>query len=82
MNRWPPRTSQQSPFMLGAHVLLIRGAGEMATGVAHRLFCAGFVHNIIMSEVSNPLAVRRAVSFCECLHQTSKMHVGYNLFFR
>jgi xanthine dehydrogenase accessory factor len=50
--------------------VLIRGAGEMASGVAHRLARAGFF--VLMTEVANPLAVRRAVSFCEAVHDGVK----------
>ncbi len=45
----------------------IKGAGEMATGVAARLYAANF-KNIFMMETENPLAVRRQVSFCEAVH--------------
>lgn len=46
--------------------ILIRGAGEMATGVACRLFRSGF-RRILLTEISQPLAVRRTVSFCEAV---------------
>jgi xanthine dehydrogenase accessory factor len=48
-------------------VVLIKGAGEMGTGVASRLFRANF-RNIVMLETASPLAVRRRVSFCEAIH--------------
>ncbi|MDI7259852.1 MAG: selenium-dependent molybdenum cofactor biosynthesis protein YqeB [Thermodesulfobacteriota bacterium] len=51
-------------------VVLIRGAGEMASGVAHRLHQAHF--KICMLEVSHPLAVRREVSFCEAVYDGEK----------
>ena len=44
--------------------VLTLGAGELATGVAHRLYRAGFT--IIMTELSEPRAVRRTASFSEC----------------
>ncbi len=50
-------------------IILMRGAGEMATGVAHRLWRAGF--KLVMLELPAPLAVRRKVSFCEAVHQGS-----------
>ncbi|WP_145025201.1 selenium-dependent molybdenum cofactor biosynthesis protein YqeB [Geobacter argillaceus] len=49
-------------------VIIIRGAGEMATGVACRLFRANF-RRILMLETPSPLAVRRRVSFCEAVHE-------------
>ncbi|HOY67846.1 MAG TPA: selenium-dependent molybdenum cofactor biosynthesis protein YqeB [Candidatus Ozemobacteraceae bacterium] len=45
--------------------VLILGAGELASAVAHRLFRAGFT--VAMTEVSEPLAIRRAVSFCSAV---------------
>jgi xanthine dehydrogenase accessory factor len=47
--------------------IIIRGAGEMATGTACRLHRAGF-YKILMTEVAYPLAVRRLVSFCEAIY--------------
>lgn len=47
--------------------IVIRGAGEMATGTAWRLHRSHF-HRILMTEIPSPLAVRRLVSFCEALH--------------
>lgn len=48
-------------------VIAIKGAGEMATGTAWRLFQSNF-KNIYMMEIPNPMAVRRQVSFCEAVH--------------
>ena len=51
-------------------VVLIRGAGEQATGVAHRLFKGGF--KLCFTEIAEPLAVRREVSFCEAVYDGQK----------
>lgn len=48
--------------------ILIRGAGEMATGCACRLHRSGFFR-ILMTETKNPVAVRRTVSFCEAVYE-------------
>ena len=48
-------------------VVVIKGAGEMATGLACRLFNANFRH-LIMLETDMPMAVRRCVSFCEAVY--------------
>ncbi|KJS29581.1 MAG: hypothetical protein VR64_20465 [Desulfatitalea sp. BRH_c12] len=48
-------------------VILIRGAGEMASGVAHRLHRAGF--KLVLTDIKTPMAVRRRVSFCEAVHE-------------
>jgi len=46
----------------------IKGAGEMASAVAWRLYMAN-IRTIFMMEIPHPLAVRRAVSFCDALHK-------------
>ncbi|NWF91277.1 MAG: EF2563 family selenium-dependent molybdenum hydroxylase system protein [Syntrophaceae bacterium] len=51
-------------------IILIRGAGEMASGVAHRLHQSHF--KICMVEIAQPLAVRREVSFCEAIYDGEK----------
>ncbi|MEC9488778.1 MAG: selenium-dependent molybdenum cofactor biosynthesis protein YqeB [Halanaerobium sp.] len=47
--------------------IFIKGGGDLATGVACRLYQAGFA--IAMSELDKPLAVRRPVSFAEAVYQ-------------
>lgn len=47
--------------------VVIKGAGEMASGIAHRLYRAGMTH-ILMLETAKPLCVRRFVSFCEAVY--------------
>src|SRR4030042_5401767 len=51
-------------------VILIRGAGEMASGVAHRLHQSHF--KICMIEIPHPLAVRREVTFSEAIFEGEK----------
>lgn len=48
-------------------VVAVKGAGDLATGVAYRLFKSN-IKKIFMMETKNPLAVRRQVSFCEAVH--------------
>ncbi|HWP47688.1 MAG TPA: selenium-dependent molybdenum cofactor biosynthesis protein YqeB [Candidatus Limnocylindrales bacterium] len=50
--------------------ILIRGGGEMATGVAHRLARAHF--KVCITEIPQPLAVRREVSFSEAIYEGEK----------
>jgi xanthine dehydrogenase accessory factor len=50
--------------------IIIRGAGDLATGTACRLHRSGFF-KLLMTEVEHPLAVRRMVSFCEAIHEGS-----------
>jgi xanthine dehydrogenase accessory factor len=54
--------------------VLILGAGEMASGVAHRLFKSGF--KVCFTEISRPLAVRRLVSFCEAVYDQQQTVEG------
>jgi xanthine dehydrogenase accessory factor len=48
--------------------IIIKGAGEMASGLAHCLFTADMTR-ICMLEIENPLCVRRTVSFCEAVFE-------------
>ncbi|SMP68660.1 xanthine dehydrogenase accessory factor [Desulfonatronum zhilinae] len=51
-----------SPF------ILIRGAGDLATGVALELYEAG-LKRLLLLEREQPLAVRRLVAFSEAVHE-------------
>ena len=53
----------------------IKGAGEMASAIAWRLWMAN-VKCIFMMELPHPLAVRRGVSFCEAVHDGHKTIEG------
>jgi xanthine dehydrogenase accessory factor len=65
---------RKSGEKIGELVVLIRGAGEMASGVAHRLHQSHF--KICMLEIPHPLAVRREVSFCEAVYDGEKIVEG------
>lgn len=54
-------------MVLNELIIGIKGAGEMASGVAWRLHRSN-IKNIFMMETKNPLAVRRRASFCESVH--------------
>ena len=47
-------------------LVLIRGGGDLATGVAARLYRSGF--DVLMVEIEKPLAVRRLVSLAEAIY--------------
>lgn len=47
-------------------LVMIKGAGDLASGVAHRLKRSGFP--LIMTELSTPLLVRRTVCFGEAVY--------------
>lgn len=47
-------------------IVLIRGGGDLASGVAYRLHKAGF--RIVITELPKPLTVRRLASFSEAIY--------------
>jgi xanthine dehydrogenase accessory factor len=47
-------------------ILLIRGGGDLATGVALRLLRSGL--RVVVTEIPQPLAVRRTVAFAEAVY--------------
>ncbi|MGM0652645.1 MAG: selenium-dependent molybdenum cofactor biosynthesis protein YqeB [Bacillota bacterium] len=49
--------------------IIIRGAGDLATGVAHRLWKSGF--SVILIELPEPLVVRKTVSFASAVYEGS-----------
>lgn len=55
---------------LNGLVILVKGAGEMATGAAHRL--ASCHLKVCMTETSDPQAVRREVAFSEAIFDHEK----------
>lgn len=48
------------------YLVCLRGGGDIASGVAHRLCRAGFP--VVILEMGRPLAIRRAVSFAEAAY--------------
>ena len=58
--------SGSAALRLGNLKIVMKGAGDVASGIAHRLFKANFTH-ILMTEIPEPLSVRRSVSFCEAV---------------
>lgn len=67
-------------------LILIRGGGDLATGVAIRLLRSGL--KVVMTELAEPLAVRRTVSFSEAVFKgqitiegisASRLHEPINL---
>jgi xanthine dehydrogenase accessory factor len=47
-------------------LVIVRGGGDLGTGVAYRLHRAGF--SVMVTELARPLCVRRAVSFAEAVY--------------
>jgi xanthine dehydrogenase accessory factor len=46
-------------------LVLIKGAGDLASGIALRLRHARF--DVVMTDIANPTAVRRTVAFCQAI---------------
>ena len=47
-------------------LILVKGAGDLATGTAVRLHRAGF--SVVMTDIAQPTAVRRTVAFSQCIY--------------
>src|SRR5215831_15387066 len=59
---WDPFQDQ------GQRVLVaVKGAGDLATGVMHRLYRAGFA--VMATELPQPTVLRRTVAFAEAVTQ-------------
>lgn len=56
--------------MLSDLVVLIKGAGEAASAIAHRLHRAGF--KVCVTELANPLAVCRGSCYSEAIYEKIK----------
>jgi xanthine dehydrogenase accessory factor len=56
-------------------IVAIKGAGEMASAVAWRIYMSN-IRQILMLETASPLAVRREVSFCEAVYDGCKTVEG------
>jgi xanthine dehydrogenase accessory factor len=63
-----------SPPVIDSLKVLIRGAGDCATGVALSLHHAGF--SVLMTEQPEPTVIRRTVSFAEAVFQGSQTVEG------
>ncbi|PKP55240.1 hypothetical protein CVT91_16200 [Candidatus Atribacteria bacterium HGW-Atribacteria-1] len=48
-------------------LVIIRGGGDLATGVAVRLFRAGF--SVIVLEIDHPTVIRLPVSFARAVYE-------------
>lgn len=60
-------------FYLSDTLVLVRGAGDLGTGVAYRLHWAGFT--VMVTDLAQPSCVRRAVSFAEAMYEIGRAHV-------
>src|SRR5581483_5586041 len=63
-DRAGPR-AEAAPMIQGDGLTIIKGAGDLATGVAVRLYRAGL--RLLMTEIAEPTVVRRTVAFAEAI---------------
>jgi xanthine dehydrogenase accessory factor len=59
---------------LSERVVLIKGGGEVASGVAHRLHRSHF--RVCLTEIASPLAVSRGTTFSEAVFDGTKRIMG------
>ncbi|MEE9276309.1 MAG: selenium-dependent molybdenum cofactor biosynthesis protein YqeB [bacterium] len=59
-------SANPGPRAVAESLVIVKGGGDLATGVAHRIHRCGFP--VIVTEVERPTMVRRTVSFAECLY--------------
>lgn len=50
-------------------LIIIKGAGDLASGVAHRLHRSGY--RLLMTDLPRPTAIRRTVAFCQAVYDGS-----------
>ena len=50
-------------------LVVVRGCGDIGTGVMHRLFCSGF--KLVGLDIDKPTAIRRQVAFAQALYDGS-----------
>ena len=48
------------------NLIIVRGGGDIASGIIHRLFISGF--KVLVLEIEKPLCIRRAVSYAEAIY--------------
>lgn len=55
-------------------LVIVRGGGDIATGISHRLFRAGF--NVLILDIEKPTTIRRRVAFSEAIYSKETMVEG------
>ena len=55
-------------------LVIIKGGGDLATGIAHRLFRCGF--DIVITEIEQPTVIRRSVAFANAIFEGNSVVEG------
>lgn len=50
------------------HIIVVKGGGDLGTGVAYRLHRAGF--RVLVTELAQPLVIRRAVALASAVYES------------
>ena len=53
--------------MKAIETVIIRGGGDLASGIAYKLYKAGY--RVVILEIDKPLTVRRTVAFSEAVYE-------------
>lgn len=56
------------------NLIVVRSGGDLGTAVAHKLFRSGF--RVLITEIPEPLAIRRQVAFCEAVFERESIVEG------
>ena len=57
--------------------IIVRGGGDLASGVIHRLHRCGY--RVLILECEKPSAIRRKVAFCEAVYDGTAAVEGISL---
>ena len=55
-------------------LVIVRGGGDIATGIIHKLYRSGF--SVVVLEIETPSTIRRKVAFSEAMYETETMVEG------
>ena len=47
-------------------IVIVKGGGDLATGIAHRLHRCGFA--VVITEIAEPTVIRRSVAFANAVY--------------
>ena len=64
------------PGQFFSHKIVVRGGGDLATGVVQKFFRAGFP--VVILETPAPAAIRRSVALCEAVYDGFSQVEGMN----
>jgi xanthine dehydrogenase accessory factor len=69
-----PRSRDRAAQRCAPVTVLVKGAGDIASGIAHCFWRSGFA--VVMTETAHPTVIRRGVSFAEAVFKGSAVVEG------